>query len=64
MFIEDALKERAKQLERKRAATALYVGKHPTRATKSVVILPQVGCVFIGNDKLCQEYIAQNSHRF
>lgn len=56
-FIEQVIAERAH-------VSALYIGKHPRDYRKSVVILPQAGCVFIGSPEQCNEYIIQNSHRF
>lgn len=58
-FIEAVIAERAAE-----RTTALYVGKHPRDYRKSVVILPQAGCVFIGSPEQCNEYITQNSHRY
>lgn len=55
-FIEEVIRERT--------ASKLYVGTHPRNHRKSIVIAPGVGCVFIGTEAQCAEYIEKNSDRF
>jgi hypothetical protein len=48
---------------RERADAKLYVGTHPRKYRKSIVIAQPIGCVFIGTEAQCKEYIDKNSDR-
>ena len=37
---------------------------HPRTNRRSVVMVKDVGCVFIGSVNQCQQYIAENEHRY
>ena len=37
---------------------------HPRTNRRSVVMVKDVGCVFVGSVNQCQQYIAENEHRY
>ena len=53
-FIEDVLEEQK----------IMYGMYHPRTNRRSVVMVKNVGCVFVGSVNQCQQYIAENEHRY
>ena len=37
---------------------------HPRTNRRSVVMVKDVGCVFVGSVNQCQQYIAENAHKY
>jgi hypothetical protein len=53
-FIEDVLEEQR----------MMWGQYHPRTNRRSVVMVKDVGCVFIGSVQQCQQYIAENEHKY
>ena len=53
-FIEDVLEEQK----------VIWGQYHPKTNRRSIVMVKDVGCVFVGSVNQCQQYIAENEHRY
>ena len=60
-YIEDVVKENAVMWGEYHSGPSVSSLKTPDR---SRVMVKNVGCVFIGTVKECQQYIEENEHRY
>lgn len=53
-FIEDFIEDQK----------VMWGAYHPRTNRRSIVMVKDVGCVFVGSVAQCQQYIAENEHRY
>jgi len=53
-FIEDVIEDRK----------VIWGAYHPRTNRRSVVMVKDVGCVFVGSVAQCQQYISENAYKY
>jgi hypothetical protein len=53
-FIEDIIEDQK----------VMWGAYHPRTNRRSIVMVKDVGCVFVGSVAQCQQYIADNEHKY
>ena len=53
-FIEDVIEDQK----------VMWGTYHPRTNRRSVVMVKDVGCVFVGSVNQCQQYISENAHKY